>query len=198
MKTRAKKYDVFFVDDDEGIRKLISEELEALGCKVRTFGKATDCLEELEKSNCDLLITDVRMPGMDGLSLLNKVRHVAPWVPVIVITGYGDIPMSVRAVKSGATDFIEKPLDRKVFLYKVRTALERNDFEGISASKSLTKIEKKILKLILEGKANKEIAYILGRTLRTVERHRSKVMQKLEVDNIVDLVKKAGRIDFEE
>ena len=160
MKIRGKQYDVFFVDDDEGIRKLISEELESLGCNVQAFGNAADCVEELEKANCDLLITDVRMPGMDGLSLLNKVRRIAPWVPTIVITGFGDIPMSVRAVKSGAIDFIEKPLDRKVFLYKVKTALARNDFEDISASKCLTKTEKKVLKLILQGKANKEIAYI--------------------------------------
>ena len=118
MKIKTKKYDVFFVDDDEGICKIIAEELEALGCRVKCFTRAQECLDVLAEQNCNLLITDVKMPGMDGLSLLRMVKHVAPWVSVMVITGFGDIPMSVRAMKSGAVDFIEKPLDRRVFLSK--------------------------------------------------------------------------------
>ena len=198
MKIRTKKYDVFFVDDDAGIRELISEELERLGCRFRSFARAADCLEVIAKENCDLLVTDVKMPGMDGLSLLNRVKQAAPWVPVIVITGFGDIPMSVRAVKSGAVDFIEKPLDRKVFLHKVRTALEQSNFVDIPVHKGLTKSERKVLNLLLQGKANKEIAYILGRTVRTIERHRSKVMHKFNVDNVVDLVKKAGLMNLDD
>ena len=195
MKTKTKQYNVFFVDDDAGIRKLIAEEIEALGCRVHCFSSAEDCLEVLTEKNCNLLITDVKMPGMSGLSLLTHIRRTAPWISVIVITGFGDIPMSVRALKAGAADFIEKPLDRKLFLHKVKSILQQIDFAGIPVSQALTKTEKKVLKLILEGKGNKEIAYKLGRTLRTVERHRSRIMQKFGADNIVDLVKKAARIE---
>ncbi len=88
MRTKTKQYDVFFVDDDAGIRKLISEELEGIHCKVSCFASAADCLEQLGKQNCNLLITDVKMPGMDGLTLLSRARRVAPWVSVMVITGF--------------------------------------------------------------------------------------------------------------
>lgn len=198
MISNTRQYEVFFVDDDEGIRKLISEQLKRINCTVTCFSNGTDCLEQLPKKECNLLLTDVKMPDMDGLTLLSKVRHLAPWVPVMMISGFADIPMSVRAFKLGAVDFIEKPMDRKVFLDKVKTILEQNDYIGTTASHALTKVEKKILKLILEGKGNKEIAYILERAVRTVERHRSVIMRKFGVDNIVDLVKKAALINIED
>ena len=135
---------MFFVDDDAGIRKLISEELEGAGYKVNCFNNAADCLEQLSKQSCDLLITDVKMPGMDGMALLSRARRVAPWVSVIVITGFGNIPMSVLAIKLGAVDFIEKPLDRKAFLHKVTTILKQNDFAHASTGRVLTKVEKKV------------------------------------------------------
>lgn len=198
MVNKTKQHDIFFVDDDAGIRELISEELKSINCKVNCFANGADCLEQLGKQNCDLLITDVKMPGMDGLTLLNNVRRATPWVSVMVITGFGDIPMSVRALKLGAVDFVEKPLDRKAFLHKVKTILKHDDFIDIPTGKVLTKAEKKILKLILEGKGNKEIAYILSRSMRTVERHRSDIMNKFGVDNIVDLVKKAAFINLDD
>ncbi|GAG37104.1 unnamed protein product, partial [marine sediment metagenome] len=125
-------------------------------------------------------------------------RRVAPWVSVMVITGFGDIPMSVRALQLGAVDFIEKPLERKIFLHKVQSVLTQDDFIDAPVSKPLTKTEKKVLKLVLEGKGNKEMAYILGRAMRTVERHRSDIMHKFGVDNIVDLVKKAALINLDD
>jgi len=197
MRTKIKQYEVFFVDDDAGIRRIISEELEGIDCKVSCFANGADCLEQLPKQNCNLLITDVKMPGMDGMTLLSRVRRIAPWVSVMVITGFGDVSMSVRALKLGAVDFIEKPLDRKAFLYKVKTILKRDDFADIPVGQALTKVEKKVLKLILEGKGNKEMAYILDRAMRTVERHRSDIMHKFGVDNIVDLVKKAAFINLD-
>lgn len=198
MKSKTKQPDVFFVDDDAGIRRLIAEELKAIDCNVSCFANGEDCLEQLGKQNCNLLITDVKMPGMDGLTLINKARRVAPWVSVMVITGFGDIPMSVRAIKSGAVDFIEKPLDRKSFLHKVKTILKQDDFTDTPAHQMLTNVEKKILKLILEGKGNKQVAYILDRAVRTVERHRSDIMHKFGVDNIVDLVKKAAQTNLDD
>ena len=198
MKTEVKQYDVFFVDDDAGIRRLISRELERIDCKVSCFADAADCLEQLGKQNCNLLITDVKMPGMDGITLLSRARRVAPWVSVMVITGFGDIPMSVRALKLGAVDFVEKPLDRKSFLHKVKAILKQDDFADTPAGQILTEADKKVLKLILKGKANKEIAYMLKRSIRTVERHRSNLMLKFDVDNIVDLVKKAASMNLDD
>jgi two-component system response regulator FixJ len=116
----------------------------------------------------------------------------------MVITGFGDIRMAVRAIKLGAVDFVEKPLDRKLFLHKVKTILRQDDFVDTPACQALTKTEKKILKLILEGKCNKEMAYELQRDTRTIERHRSDIMHKLGVDNIVDLVKKTAHIDLDD
>ncbi len=198
MKNKTKQPDVFFVDDDPAVRSAVADNLEDLGCKVSCFANAFDCLEQLPKKNCNLLITDVRMPGMDGLTLLSRVKRVAPWVSVMVITGFGDIPMSVRALKLGAVDFVEKPLDREIFLHKVKTILRQDDFVDSPAGQALTKTEKKVLKLILEGKGNKEMAYILGRAMRTIERHRSDIMHKFGVDNIVDLVKKAALINLDD
>lgn len=197
MKTKLKQYNVFFVDDEPEMHTVIADELEGIGCKVTCFASAADCLEQLGKQNCNLLITDVNMPDMDGLALLNKVRHIAPWVPVMIITGYGDVPMSVKALKSGAVDFIEKPLDRKSFLHKVETILKTDDFVDTPVGRTLTKTEKKVLKLILEGRGNKEIAYKLGRALRTVELHRSHIMHKFGVDSVVNLVKKTALMDFD-
>ena len=192
MAIKTKQYDVFFVDDDAGIRQLITEELEGIDCKVSCFSNGPDCLEELGRQNCNLLITDVVMPEMDGITLLREARRLAPWVSVMVITGFGDVPMSVRALKLGAVDFIEKPLARKVFLHKVKTILKKDDFDDVPVGKALTKVEKKVLKLILEGKGNKEISFVLDRAMRTIERHRRDIMHKFGVNNIVDLVKKAA------
>ena len=196
MKTINKQYDVFFVDDDAGIRKLISEELEEAHCNVSCFASGEDCLKQLGKQNCNLLVTDVKMPGMDGIELIKRAKRVAPWIPIMVITGFGDVPMAVRAIKLGAVDFTEKPLDRHEFLHKVKAILTQNGFDDIPAGQILTKTEKKILKLILDGKSNKEIGYVLGRVLRTVELHRSHIMHKFKADNIVDLVRKATSLDL--
>jgi len=198
MKNKTKQYDVFFVDDDAAVRSAIAEDLEDLGCKVSCFSRAEDCLEQLPTKNCNLLITDVKMPGMDGLTLLSRVKRVAPWVSVMLITGFGDIPMCARALKVGAVDFIEKPLDRENFLHKVETILRQKDFADSPAGQILTKTEKKVLQLILDGKGNKQIAHKLQRALRSVERHRSSIMRKFGVDNVVNLVKKAALINLDD
>ena len=198
MQKKAKKYDVFFVDDDAEVRAAVAEDLEDLGCIVSCFSKAEDCLEQLPTKNCNLLITDVKMPGMDGLTLLRKVNRVAPWVSVMLVTGFGDIPMCARAFKLGAVDFIEKPLDRESFLHKVKAVLRQEDFSYSPIGQALTKTEKKVLKLILDGEGNKQIAHILQRALRSVERHRSSIMHKFGVDNVVDLVKKTALLNLDD
>jgi FixJ family two-component response regulator len=196
MKMQNNQYSVFFVDDEPRIRTIVSDELKSLGYKITCFASADDCLQQLPEQKCHLLITDVKMPGMDGLTLLNKVKHIAPWVPVMVITGYGDVPMAVKAIRSGAIDFIEKPLDREFFLHKVKTFLKRNSFDDSHLAEPLTKTEIKVLKMVLQGMGNKQIAYKLKRSLRTVELHRNHIMRKFGADNVVDLVKKAAFLDL--
>jgi len=197
MKRKQKKYSVFFVDDEPRIREVVSSELKDIGCSTTCFKNAAECLRRLPEQQCHLLISDVKMPGMDGLTLLNKVKHIAPWVPVMMITGYGDVPMAVKAMREGAVDFIEKPLDRGFFLQKVKSVLRQSTFDKAHTSKPLTKTERKVLKLILQGMPNKQIAYKLDRCIRTVELHRSHIMHKFGVDSVVDLTKKAALLDLE-
>ncbi len=190
---------IFFVDDEPKVREVIGETLEQLGSKVSCFASAKDCLEQLELQKCDLLITDIKMPGISGIELLTEAKSIAPWLPVLVVTGYGDIPMAVTAVKAGAVDFIEKPLETETFLRKVKSLMKRNPILDFMKDKPLTKSEVRILKLVIEGKSSKEISNILHRSVRTIEVHRARIMHKLGVDNLVDLVKRAavmGLIDL--
>ena len=134
---------------------------------------------------------------MDGLELLKHTKEkLAPWLPVIVMTSYADIPMAVQAVKAGAFELIEKPFEIDDFLEIVELALRENELNDELVGKPLTKTENVVLRLILQGRSNKGIAYKLQRSERTVEVHRSHIMRKLDVDNIVDLVKKATAMGF--
>lgn len=183
---------IFFVDDEPAVRRSVSQTLQQSGYTVSCFADADHCLKQLQMQNCDLLITDVRMPEMDGIELVRRAKHIAPWMPILVITGYGDIPMAIRAVKAGAAEFIEKPLQKQSFLTVVQTALKQQDLRNFLKGKSLSKKELAILRLILQGRSNKEIARTLHRSIRTVEDHRRYIMRKLDVDNVVDLVKRAA------
>jgi len=197
MPNNAKQH-IFLVDDEPKVREVVSETLKELGSKVSCFASAADCLEQLGSQRCDLLITDVKMPEMDGMELLAKAKRLAPWLPILVITGYGDIPMAVAAIKAGAVDFIEKPLEKKSFLWKVKSILQQNTFDDSYRGKPLTESEMKVLKLIIDGKSNKEIALIMHRSIRTIEVHRGHLMRKLDVDNVVDLVKRAAMMGLVE
>lgn len=185
---------IFFVDDEPKVREVVGETLEQLGSKVSCFASAADCLEQLETQRCDLLITDMKMPGMNGIELLTEAKSIAPWLPVLVVTGYGDIPTAVTAVKAGAVDFIEKPLETETFLKKVKSLMKRNTALDFMKDEPLTKSEVRILKLVVEGRSSKEISNILHRSVRTIEVHRARIMHKLEVDNLIDLVKRAAAI----
>ncbi len=185
------KANIFVVDDSQDMLDVVSIILESAGFECACFYSADDCLQQLQKRSCDLLITDVKMPGKDGIELLAEAKHIAPWLPVLVVTSYGNIPMAVNAVKAGAFDFIEKPLDVQNLLPAVESALKQNAPADLLRGKPLSKTETKILRLIFQGRSNKEIARILSRSVRTVEVHRSHIMHKLDADNVVDLVKKA-------
>ena len=181
---------VFFVDDDLAICKEVDEFLNNVDLRVKYFTSPVDCINQISEQVCNLLITDYRMPGIDGIELMKAAKSLQPGLPIIIISGYGDIPTAVSVIKEGAVDFIEKPLDLNYFLSKIRSTLQDNCVNNL-INISLTKMEHKVLNLILEGKNNKESALILSRSRRTIEFHRGNLMRKLEVDNVVDLTKRA-------
>lgn len=184
---------VYIVDDSSKVLEALTDSIAELPVKVFGFSDAMTCLKELAVSKCHLLITDINMPGMDGLELLQKVKRTRPLLPVIIITGYGDIPKAVRAMKDGAFDFIEKPFDEEALLNLVMSALQNEpDIELVG--KSLTKREKEIFKLVIEGKSNKEIASLIFRSVKTVEYHRYRLMKKVGAHNLADLLRIGTKI----
>lgn len=189
--TSNTKQHIFFVDDEPGVRKAVGVTLEQNGFAVSCFASAADCLKQMDFQRCDLLITGVKMPEMDGIELLTEVKRRAPWVPVLVVTGYGDVPIAARAFKKGADDFMEKPLEGQALLSAVESTLRRISPADALLGKSLTPAEMRILRLILDSKSNKEMAYLLKRSVRTVEVHRSRIMRKFGVNSVVNLVKRA-------
>jgi len=192
---------IFFLDDQPAICEVIRETLEDSNFKVSCFSNPIECLALLSSKKCDLLITDLKMPEKDGFELLKDVKHMAPWIPVLMITGYGNIPTAVKAMKAGAADFIEKPVGKKDFVRKIKSILEKNVFPNSNLGKPLTPKEMKILQLIIDGKSNQEIAIKLHRSIATVEWHRAHLMLKLGVHDIIDLAKRViamGLVDLKE
>lgn len=189
---------VFFLDDDLQLHRVVRRILEGVGIRISCFGDPATCLAKLRSQECNLLITDLRMPGTDGIEVLQEVKRLAPWVPVLVISGYGDIPVAVEAIKAGAVDFIEKPLDKAVFIRKIESVLSEVGYPDSDLGRPLTQAETTVLGLVIEGKSSKEIAKQLHRSVRTVEGHRSHLMRKLNAENIICLIKRVvsmGLID---
>ncbi len=185
---------VVFVDDEPRVCHAVHETLERAGARVHCFQGADECLRHLAAQRCDLLITDVKMPGKDGLALLREVKARQPWIPVLVVTGYADVPLAVRALQAGATDFVEKPLDRDAFLQTVARLIERHARPAALLEESLTRTEREILFLLLDGKNSREIADVLHRSPRTIEAHRSHLMEKLDAGNIIELLRRAAEL----
>lgn len=183
---------IFFVDDELKVCEVVGRTLEQLGLKVSCFACAADCLAQLRSEVCGLLTTDVKVPAVDGLELLTGAKRTNPPLLVLVVSGYGNIAMAVKALKTGVLDFVERPLDRQIFLSNAERALTRSRPANAPMGKGLTKTETRVLRLILNGKSNKEIAHLLHRSVRTVEVHRSHIMRKLAVDNIVHLVRRSA------
>jgi FixJ family two-component response regulator len=188
---KEKKYKVFFVDHEPASRATMADILGDAGFDVTCFANTDVCLAELEQSSCSLLITAMEMPGMDGMMLLNRTMAIVPWTPVMVISANGDVPTVVRAIKLGAVDFLLKPFDTNVLINKVKSIISRYEFENSNVPRNLTTTEKKVLKVILDGRGNKGIARKIGCAVRTVEFHRSNIYHKFRVDNVVELTKKA-------
>jgi two-component system response regulator TtrR len=191
MRRNKDHYTIFLVDDEPSVLKALSGTLsEQLDCDVCCFEDALICLKRLETADCDLLITDMNMPGMSGLDLLKEVRQIRPQLAVVMITGYADVPMAVRAVKAGARDFLEKPLDEDSFLSLIQKILKTRAEDRLLA-KAFTDTEIEILAEIAAGRSNKQIALHTGRSTRTIENHRYRIMRKLGVDSVAELIKSA-------
>lgn len=188
---------VFVIDDDPGIRDALQWLFESVHVPVKTYATATSFFSGYCSSLRGCLILDVRMPGMSGLELLEQLKLRKNHLPIIVITGHGDIPMAVRAMKAGATDFISKPFNDQYLLDQIQKAFNQRQSHADTLSnekiaacfESLTSRERDIIALIAEGKLNKQIAQELNIALSTVEIHRSRVMQKMQAKTLAQLIK---------
>jgi two-component system response regulator FixJ len=193
--TKEKK--IFFVDDEPAVRKAVAQTLAQLdNCSVSCFGDAESCFRAVSRKECDLVITDISMPGTDGLKLLEQIKQIRPKLPVILVTGYGDVSTAVKGLKGGAIDFIEKPLNEETFLPVIKEALETTDYKLEPDLAKLTKAEINVLRRVINGKSNKQVAADLQRSVRTVENHRHRLMKKLGATNAAALVRKAIKMGF--
>jgi two-component system, LuxR family, response regulator FixJ len=186
---------VYVVDDDDAVRDSLTLLLESAGFGVEPFESAHDALSRCHERKPACVLTDVRMPGMDGLQFQEKLAEDRIDVPVIVMTGHGDVPLAVRAMKAGAADFIEKPFADDVILDSLRSAIDNRrqaiDPELIAHLESLTSREREVLGLLVAGHPNKVIAYRLDISPRTVEIHRARVMEKMHARSLPELVRMA-------
>lgn len=189
---------VHIVDDDEAVRQSLAFLLSTAGIPVRVYESATSFVEALPSVQPGCLITDVRMPDMTGIELLRRIKSKSIGLPVIVITGHGDIPLAVEAMKAGAIDFIEKPFAEEAILKAVRAAEERSrskgeqsegDAEITARLASLSERERQVLEGLIVGNANKIIAHELGISPRTVEVYRANVMTKMQAKSLSELIR---------
>lgn len=197
---------IHVVDDDDSVRKALSRLLKAAGYEAQGYANAGEFLLALPISTPGCIILDVRMPGPSGLELQTALNRQGNILPIIFLTGHGDIPMSVQAMKAGAVDFLTKPVQSQTLLAAVSNALEiqsrasqqqqRMDYLR-NCYQSLTDREREIFRLVVQGKLNKQIGAQLGIAERTVKAHRAQVMEKMEVGSLADLVRVAGELHLE-
>jgi two-component system response regulator FixJ len=192
--------DVHVIDDDEAVRESIDFLLRSAGLKVRTYDSAASFLDAAPTIAAGCIITDVRMPGLSGIDLLRRLQEMQIGLPVIVITGHGDVPLAVEAMKSGAIDFLEKPFDDDVLLTSVRSALNRSEESAAIESEradirariaALTQRERDVLEGLVAGHPNKIIAFKLEISPRTVEIYRANLMTKMKAGSLSELVRMA-------
>jgi len=196
---------VHLIDDDEAVRTAVGFVLEMNDLPARTYGSALEFLAIADTLKGGCIVTDVRMPEMSGLELVRKLKERGVRLPVVVITGHGDVPLAVEAMRAGVIDFIEKPFDDEVLLRSIRMALdaktesdahaeERHRFEQMLAT--LSGRETEVLRGVIAGKMNKVIAYELGISQRTVEVYRANVMSKTHANGLSELVRIAMLAGF--
>jgi FixJ family two-component response regulator len=191
---------VFVVDDDQAMRSSLKWLIESVGMQVEVYESADAFIRDYYPGRAGCLLLDVRMPGMSGLELQEHfVKHEIR-IPIIIITGHGDVPMAVRAMKAGAMDFIEKPFNDELLLESIRNALALDvEQRSLQAGRSeiaarlahLTPREHEVMAMVTDGKSNKEIARSLGVSAKTVEAHRARVMEKMDASSLAELVRMA-------
>lgn len=191
---------VHIIDDDEAVRQSLTFLLRTAQIDVQSYASAAAFLEALPETPSGCVITDVRMPGMSGIELLRRLKELKSSIPVIVITGHGDVPLAVEAMKIGAADFLEKPFDDEVLLASVQSALSQRDGEAKRQAEreeienklaTLSNRERDVLGGLVAGRANKQIAFDLGISPRTVEIYRANLMNKMQAGSLSDLVRMA-------
>jgi two-component system response regulator FixJ len=191
---------VHVIDDDDAVRQSIEFLLRTSGVTARTYDSASAFLNALPTIDTGCIITDVRMPGISGIDLLRRLGEMRIKMPVIVVTGHGDVPLAVEAMKNGAVDFLEKPFDDELLLASVRSALNRSQENATRDAErakvearlaTLTNREREVLEGLVAGKPNKVIAFDLAISPRTVEIYRANVMTKMEAASLSELVRMA-------
>lgn len=194
----AQRPTVFIVDDDDGVRRALGTLMESVGYQHASYPSATEFLRQYNAVQAGCLVLDIRMPNMSGLELQQELNRLGYHLPVIFITGHGDVPMAVDAMKKGAFDFVQKPFRDQDLLDRVNRALQldvslrqetANKDDVLLLWNSLTAREKEVMALIVEGKANKVVAQDMALSERTVEIHRARVMEKMKVRSVAQLVK---------
>lgn len=198
---------VFIVDDDPGVRQMIARMVRSVGLRPETFASVGEFLDLYDPVQPGCLVLDVRMPGESGLDLQDRLAEAGTGIPIIFITGHGSIPMSVRAMKRGAVEFLEKPFDDQDLLDAIQCALHRDaeqrrsEARRADARKRLSRLtprERQVMAFVVAGWANKEIASRLGTIEQTIKMHRARVMSKMGAESVAELVilaQLAGMID---
>ncbi len=192
---------VHVIDDDDAVRESVAFLLRSADLKVRSYESAAAFLDAIAVGVSGCVITDVRMPGMSGIDLLRQLQKQKAGLPVIVVTGHGDVQLAVEAMKAGAVDFLEKPFDDERVLQAVRAALERRPLDDAARTPeqdavaqrlaSLSQRERQVLQGLVAGRPNKTIAFELGISPRTVEVYRANVMTKMQAGSLSELVRLA-------
>jgi FixJ family two-component response regulator len=194
---------VYLVDDEADLRRALTRLLQADGLRVESFGSAEEFLAQVPPGAAGCLVLDISMPGLDGLQLQERLRDRAATLPVVFLTGQGDIPTTVRAIKAGAVDFLTKPVKAADLLRAVRAGLadaahaqaQAGALEGLQQRATrLTVREREVLSHVIAGRLNKVIADRLGTSEQTIKVHRGRLMEKLEVDSVAELVRLAQQL----